>query len=171
MKTTRIGSWEFIEEPHALRYRLTATGLIPGALIFAFLSLTCILWARKVYTESSGGWSYLWCAVAMVCFGICLYGLFHHLRSYRNPYLLDRRTNLFSNGYKRIGRVSDISRVVVTRVEGVSDPDSNVKRPHYNVDFLLHNGEEQGTYITTSNRDLATQYARILRDFLQLPIS
>jgi hypothetical protein len=167
MRTTRIASWEFLEEPGRLRFGKTALGLVPGALLLGFLCLTCVLWGRKTYAEASGNADYFWCLVAALLFLACLYGLFHHLRSRSNPYTLDRRRDEFSNGYKQICRLSQIARVDVVYIEGVADSGGS-GHSHYTVEFILDDGESHTCYVGSNCRGPCDQYAEIFRRFLKL---
>lgn len=168
MKTTRIKSWEFVQESHSLSYRPTISKLIAGVLLLIFLLPISVLIGFKALQESGGAMRFFWLIIAVLLFGFCLYGLFYQLQSRRKPFRLDKRRDEFSNGHKRICRLSEISGVDVVRMEGVTDAD-NRRHAYYTVNLLLHNGEKRTTYLGANNGDHAAQYAQVLTDFLDAP--
>jgi hypothetical protein len=160
MGTTQIGKWEFTREPERLTYRLTTTGMLSGILLMALLGAFFLIWSYQTLRAASGPGSYLGGGVLALVTLACWYGLFHHVRSRSHPYVLDKGTDTFSNGYKTRCALSQVCRVEVVPIRNHNNPTS------YHVDFVLKNGETTSSYLVCSAQGMAEQLARPLQQFL-----
>jgi hypothetical protein len=165
MQTVQIGNWEFIREPGRLSYRLTAVGVLPGVLLMILLSLVFGIWSFQTFKTASGPLAYLGGSALAAVTLACCYGFLHHLRGRSHPYVLDRSTNSFSNGYRTLCALSDVKSVEVTRTEGVKGSNGPSYNSYY-VNFVLKNGDTLSSYMMSTTQNMSEQLAHPLQQFL-----
>jgi hypothetical protein len=172
MKRTRLGAWEFYDDGSTLTYRLTATGLIPGILVVIFAGACFALMSLRLYQDATSFWSYLWSLLSLGMSIGSFVCLFHHARSRRFPYVLDKSAGVFRNGVRDLFSLHDLRSIEVIRRESIEVGSSleEGSSVYYDLNFVLHNGETYTTYLGSKNRDQAYECQQLIYDFLGLKI-
>jgi hypothetical protein len=172
MKKTRLGAWEFYDDGSTLTYRLTATGLIPGIIVIIFAGVCFALMSLRLYQNATTFWSYLWSLLALGASIGSFVCLFHHARSRRFPYVLDKSAGVFRNGVRDLFSLHDLRSIEIKRSESIEVGSrlGEGSYVYYDLNFVLHDGEIHTTYLGSKNRDQADEYQQLIYDFLGLKI-